>query len=540
MFDKILGVALAAALLSAGPNLATAQAINSEPLSDPRVRQAIAYAIDMDTIVETLLEGKAIVADSMLPNGPHKPDGLNPYAYDPAKARELLALANWDSGRELDMVYYYGDQLTADLMAAVQSYLSDVGVKMSYRKLEGDVGAQLTTRPTNPVDGISNIAWDLGYGAAAATALQEYYNPYKTGGTSHTPGNVELDGLIDAINATANPDEQRPAYFAIQEYWNKNLDALPLYYQQLFIYESKKLNRNGHGYGNEQYNYDFGIVDWTMEPDANGKQVMYTNTAPPQFFENPWANLGIWITSKVVFDKLLTADGSLAVNGVQLAESYSVGKDGMSVSFTLKDGLTWHDGSALTVADIEWSVKTALRVPNIHSVVSNTFKSIEGGQEYSDGSSDEIAGITTDGNTITFSMAVLDPNMLLTFTQFPPLPMAHLKDVDPLQLQQAAYWQKPIGSGPFKIEEVQMNDFVRYVPFENYHGGVAQIDEIVAWPSLDGDGNLLKNAGAGRMDYGFTKNVADVGALEAMDNMRVVAADIPYTRMIWFNKFARK
>ena len=157
MFDKILGVALAAALLSAGPNFATAQAINSEPLSDPRVRQAIAYAIDMDTIVETLLEGKAIVADSMLPNGPHKPDGLNPYAYDPAKARELLALANWDSGRELDMVYYYGDQLTADLMAAVQSYLSDVGVKMSYRKLEGDVGAQLTTRPTNPVLSLIHI-----------------------------------------------------------------------------------------------------------------------------------------------------------------------------------------------------------------------------------------------------------------------------------------------------------------------------------------------------------------------------------------------
>ena len=35
---------------------------NSNPLSDSRVRQAIAYAIDMDTIQETLLEGKAIVA----------------------------------------------------------------------------------------------------------------------------------------------------------------------------------------------------------------------------------------------------------------------------------------------------------------------------------------------------------------------------------------------------------------------------------------------------------------------------------------------
>jgi len=540
MLNQISGIALAAGLFMASTGFASAQAINSEALSDPRVRQAIAYAIDMDTIVDTLLGGKAIAADSMLPNGPHKPAGLNAYSYDPDKARELLAAANWDSSRELDMVYYYGDQLTADLMAAVQAYLADVGVKMTYRKLEGDVGAQLTTRPTNPVDGVSNIDWDLGYGAAAATALQEYYNPYKTGGTSHTPGNAELDGLIDAINATADPDEQRPAYFAIQEYWNDNLDALPLYYQQLFIYESDKLNRNGHGYGNEQYNYDFGIVDWTMEPDENGKQVLYTNTAPPQFFELPWANLGIWITSKIVFDKLLSADGSLSVNGGQLAESYVVGEDGMSVSFTLKDGLTWHDGTALTVDDVEWSVKAALRVPNIHAVVSNTFTSIEGGQDYFDGNADDISGITTDGNTITFTMSKLDPNMLLTFTQFPPLPMAQFEGVDPIQLQQAAFWQHPIGSGPFRIEEVQMNDFVRYVPFENYHGGVAKIDEIVATPSLDGDGNLLKNAGAGRMDYGFTKNVADVAALEEMDHMRVIAADILYTRMIWFNKFARE
>jgi peptide/nickel transport system substrate-binding protein len=539
MLNRLSRFALTAAVLIAGPNFASAQAINSEALSDPRVRQAIAYAIDMDTIVETLLEGKAIAADSMLPNGPHKPSGLNPYSYNPEKARELLAAAKWDSSRELDMVFYYGDQLTVDLMAALQAYLSDVGVKMTYRKLEGDVGAQLTTRPTNPVDGVSNIDWDLGYGAAAATALQEYYNPYKTGGTSHTPSDPNLDRMIDAINASADPNEQRPAYFELQEYWNSKLDALPLYYQQLFIYESKKLNRNGHGYGNEQYNYDTGIVDWTMEPDANGKQVMYTNTAPPQFFELPWANLGIWITSKVVFDKLLSADGSLSVNGGQLAESYSVAADGLSASFTLQDGLTWHDGSALTVDDVAWSIKTALRVPNIHAVVANTFTSIEGGQAYRDGDADDVSGISTDGNTITLTMSKLDPNMLLTFTQFAILPQAHLGDEDPLQLQQSSFWQYPIGSGPFRIEEVKMNDFVRYVPFENYHGGVAKIDEIVATPSLDGDGNLLKNAGAGKMDYGFTKNVADVAALEAMDHMRVIPADIPYTRMIWFNKFAR-
>jgi len=72
---------------------------NSNPLSDSRVRQAIAYAIDMDTIQETLLEGKAIVADSHIPNGPFKKPGLPQYSYDPGKARQLLKEASWNSSQ---------------------------------------------------------------------------------------------------------------------------------------------------------------------------------------------------------------------------------------------------------------------------------------------------------------------------------------------------------------------------------------------------------------------------------------------------------
>ena len=52
------------------------------------------------------------------------------------------------------------------------------------------------------------------------------------------------------------------------------------------------------------------------------------------------------------------------------------------------------------------------------------------------------------------------------------------------------------------------------------------------------DGNVIQNAEAGRLDYGFTKSVGDVQSLEAMDHMRVIPADIPYTRSLRINKFA--
>jgi peptide/nickel transport system substrate-binding protein len=533
----ILGAAMATAM-----HLAMTPTFAAEPnqLSDVRVRQAIAYAIDMDTIVETLFEGKAIVADSMIPNGDFKAEGLNAYPYDPDKARALLEEAGWDDSQVLDVVYYYSDQLTADLMVAMQAYLADVGIQMTYRKLEGDVGGQLNALPEDGSD-TSAVEWDIAYGAKAALAMHEYYNGYESGQSSYTPGTAERDELIARTNATADVAEQQAAFKDFERYENEMLSDIPLYYQQLFIYESNRMSRNGGQYGNEQFNYDWGILDWTVEPDENGKKVLYTNTAPMQFFEHPWLNPGLYVHSKLSFDHLLTANGSLVPTDGQLAESYEVAADGMSVTFDLRDGLTWHDGAPLTGEDIKWSIETALNVlPPISPVFSKTFSSIEGADAFMDGSADGISGIAIDGDVIAITFGQLDPNFLTTFSQFPPLPKHLMGDVNPSEFQQHSFWQFPIGSGPFKLAEVEMNDFVRFVPFENYHGGVAKVDEVVAYPSGDNDANVIKNAAAGRLDFGFTKSVADVQALEDMEHMKVIPANIPYTRSLRINHFANK
>ena len=537
MRKMILGAALATAM-----HLTMAPVFAAEPnqLSDMRVRQAIAYAIDMDTIVETLFEGKAIVADSMIPNGDFKADGLNAYPYDPDKARALLEEAGWDDSQVLDVVYYYSDQLTADLMVAIQAYLADVGIQMTYRKLEGDIGGQLNALPEDGSD-TSTVTWDIAYGAKAALAMHEYYNGYESGQSSYTPGTAERDELIARTNATADVVEQQAAFKDFERYENEMLSDIPLYYQQLFIYESARMNRNGGQYGNEQFNYDWGIVDWTVEPDESGKKVLYTNTAPMQFFEHPWLNPGLYVHSKLSFDRLVTANGSLVPTEGQLAESFEAAADGMSVSFDLRDGVTWHDGTPLTAEDIKWSIETALNVlPPISPVFSKTFSSIEGASAFMDGSADGISGIAIDGDVVTITFADLDPNFLTTFSQFPPLPKHLMSDVNPAEFQQHSFWQYPIGSGPFKLAEVEMNDFARFVPFEGYHGGVAKVDEVVAFPSGDNDANVIKNAAAKRLDFGFTKSVADVQALEEMEHMKVIPANIPYTRSFRVNHYPNK
>ena len=85
---------------------------NTTPLFDARVRQALAYAIDMDTIAETFFEGKVAVAKSMTAPGDMLADGLNDYAYNPELAKQLLAEAQYPEDYVLDVVYHYSRLLT--------------------------------------------------------------------------------------------------------------------------------------------------------------------------------------------------------------------------------------------------------------------------------------------------------------------------------------------------------------------------------------------------------------------------------------------
>jgi peptide/nickel transport system substrate-binding protein/oligopeptide transport system substrate-binding protein len=71
-----------------------------KPLDDRRVRQAILYAIDREAIISEIWLGRHALAKGILPPGTL---GFNPklkgYAYDPARARELLAQAGYPGGR---------------------------------------------------------------------------------------------------------------------------------------------------------------------------------------------------------------------------------------------------------------------------------------------------------------------------------------------------------------------------------------------------------------------------------------------------------
>lgn len=536
---KLLSTLLLLAMLLTAAG-ATAEA-QPELLNDPRVRQALTYAIDMQAIIDTLMAGKATDAITLAPPGAWRADGLEGYDYNPEKARELLKEAGWDSSRVLDVVYYYGDQMTVDLLTAIQAYWAEVGVQMNMRKLEGDLASQLWVAPEDAVNGPSAVKWDLAYAAIAALSMGDYYDRYQGGysSNSHTPKDEKLDALIAATNDTANVDEQMAAYHALEKYENEMQVNIPLYHQPVFVVQSGKLDRAGTPLGNEQYVYNWNIVNWDIAPDASGKKVLRTNGGPMEFFETPFFNPGFIMSQKVLFDRLIIADENLTPKEPGLASEFKLSEDGMTLELTLRENIKWHDGEAITAEDVRGTVELATKVQT-NPVILTTFKALEGYQDYADGKAGHIAGIQIDGSKMTFKFAKTNPNILLTFTQFAPLPMKYFANVDPALIQQADFWQKPVGSGAFKLSEVKMGEYAVFVPFEEYWGGKAKIDEIRMYPSGESDANLVKNAAAGQVDYAYTKSVEDVLALEKMDDMMVTPVQVRYTRLLYVNKFPKQ
>jgi peptide/nickel transport system substrate-binding protein len=112
---------------------------NVPAFTDVRVRRALMHAIDRDLIVKTILEGLAPIT-----NGPIQAvswafsDDTVKYAFDPAKARALLAEAGWGDGKlKFTLITQAGFAVRENVAQVLQKQFRDVGVDMSITLHDG-------------------------------------------------------------------------------------------------------------------------------------------------------------------------------------------------------------------------------------------------------------------------------------------------------------------------------------------------------------------------------------------------------------------
>lgn len=98
------------------------------------MRQAMVYAIDRQTIIDTIKKGTATIANTMfVADWTHPDDPLNPM---PTTLPRPSSCSTKPVGRrQIDFIYYYADQANKDTITAIQAYLAQVGVNIVPRLL---------------------------------------------------------------------------------------------------------------------------------------------------------------------------------------------------------------------------------------------------------------------------------------------------------------------------------------------------------------------------------------------------------------------
>ncbi len=104
------------------------------PLSNPKVRQAINYAINREAINSTIRQNRHVQARGILPLGmPGSNPDLEGYPYDPARARQLLAEAGYPEGKDLPPLELWTSVTTTAVLQeheAIKRDLEHLGIKV--------------------------------------------------------------------------------------------------------------------------------------------------------------------------------------------------------------------------------------------------------------------------------------------------------------------------------------------------------------------------------------------------------------------------
>ncbi|WP_113905966.1 ABC transporter substrate-binding protein [Aliidiomarina celeris] len=217
---------------SLSPNTAF-WAFNTErvPFNDARVRQALAHAINRESLIRTVYHEHAVIANSILPDSSWAHRAYpSAYAYDPQRARELLAEAGYENGFSMTIwalpvqrAYNPNARVMAEQM---QSYLAQVGVTAQIISYEWS-----TFRRDLAAGQHDSVL--IGWSADHADP-DNFFRPLltcaaKASGNNRAQWcNSDFDEAVTAAIRSNNQRERRAHYYLAQQILSEHVPIVPL------------------------------------------------------------------------------------------------------------------------------------------------------------------------------------------------------------------------------------------------------------------------------------------------------------------------
>jgi len=204
-------------------------------------------------------------------------------------------------------------------------------------------------------------------------------------------------------------------------------------------------------------------------------------------------NFFYWPIARNIYDTLIRYDHSLNPQP-QLAESWEIADDGLSITLHLREGVKFHDGSDFTSAAVAANLERATDAARgVHQYNAN--RNVESWE-------------TPDDYTVVIKYSKPTPAGLMLDA------LDQLPIISPETLDTETLKTKAIGTGPFMVAEKVPGDHVTLKRFDGYwKEGLPYLDEIILKPFTDPDAMVLALE-AGTLDFIQDTPYKDVRRLE--------------------------
>lgn len=247
----------------------------------------------------------------------------------------------------------------------------------------------------------------------------------------------------------------------------------------------------------------------TAEAEAGAEGGTWTMALPGDPSMNivtmPGALVDI-LVYKTMFNNLVKyelVEGSIAIVG-DLAESWESNDELTEYTFTLRDGITWHDGTPFTADDVVFTIETVLN-PDNNAAQRANISTVDRAE-------------AVDEKTVKFILN--QPFAAL------PVMLGYNRVIFPKHLLEGAdfaspaeFIQNPVGTGPFMFSEQVQGSHVELVRYDDYFAGTPLLDSIVFKVIPDGN-NRVAQVASGDVDFAVIEP-SQIQAVEGNGNVEV-------------------
>jgi peptide/nickel transport system substrate-binding protein len=176
------------------------------------------------------------------------------------------------------------------------------------------------------------------------------------------------------------------------------------------------------------------------------------------------------LASELLFDRLVEIGPSLNTIGdgdfqPRLAKSWAWSTDSLSITFTLHEDATWHDGRPVVAADVQAGYRAIMDSANGSNLLADLA---------------DVAGVASNfDGTVTIQFKRRAPEQFYAASVIFPLP-AHLMPTEPgATLATSALARNPVGSGPYRFVRWEPLERFEFEAVEDFYRGRARLDRVV-------------------------------------------------------------